>query len=278
MNNKDQINSFVEGIKNNNLPQTFLISGTYGAGQLYFVDRVLENILPKNYLKTNKMSVSLNNEKSKIEKYEVEKAKIFLEQSPLIGDKKVLIIYDADFLSLESQNLILKSIEEPKKSSIIFLVSNYNNLLNTIKSRSHSVKIKPSLEIKDLRMGFIDIELDSLKQKFIDYLEIYNQLLVFKNKYIERISNLSYKELGDIIWVYESVYRLVYLYYIDNSLYLKYLSEYILDYDLQVLIKNFVKQNNHIYSLKKLEQIQIIKEKIFFTNAKKSLLLEKIIF
>jgi len=160
MNNKDQINSFVEGIKNNNLPQTFLISGTYGAGQLYFVDRVLENILPKNYLKTNKMSVSLNNEKSKIEKYEVEKAKIFLEQSPLIGDKKVLIIYDADFLSLESQNLILKSIEEPKKSSIIFLVSNYNNLLNTIKSRSHSVKIKPSLEIKDLRMGFIDIELD----------------------------------------------------------------------------------------------------------------------
>lgn len=278
MEQKKQINSFIEGIKNNNLPQTFLISGTYGAGQLYFIDRVLENILPKNYLKTNKMSVSLNNEKSKIEKYEVEKAKIFLEQSPLIGDKKILIIYDADFLSLESQNLILKSIEEPKPSSLIFLVSNYNNILPTIKSRSHSIEIKPNLDIKDLRMGFIDIDLDSLKQKFIEYLEVCNQFLVFKNKYIERISNLSYKELGDIIWVYESVYRLVYLYYIDNSLYLKYLSEYILDDDLQVLIKKFVKQNNHIYSLKKLEQIQIIKDKIFFTNAKKSLLLEKFIF
>lgn len=278
MDNSDQINPFVEGIKDNTLPQTFIITGSYGVGQVFFIKEVLSKILTKNNQQVNQMILSLDDDKYKIEKSEVEKAKLFLEQSPLVGDKKVLVVYDADFLSIESQNLILKSIEEPKKSSLIFLVSNYNNLLHTIQSRSHSINIKPNLKIKDLRMGFIDIELDSLKQKFIDYLEIYNQLLVFKSRYIDTIVNLSYKELGDLIWVYESIYRLMYLYYIDNNLYLEYLSEYIIDKDLQLLIQNLVNQNNYIYALRKLEQIQTNKEKIFFTNAKKSLLLEKIIF
>ena len=278
MDNKEQIDSFVEGIQKNTLPQTFLITGSYGVGQVFFITEVLSKIITKNNQQVNKMILSLDNDKSKIEKSEVEKAKLFLEQSPLVGDKKVLVIYDADFLSIESQNLILKSIEEPKKSSLIFLVSNYNNILSTIKSRSYIIDIKPNLEIKDLRMGFMDIDLGSLEKNILDYLGIYNQPLVVRSKYIEKISTLSYKELGDIIWIYETLYRLVYLNLIDNNLYNKYMSEYISNDTLRSSVQDFVNQNSYLYALQKLDKIQDNRDKIFFTNAKKSLLLEQILF
>jgi len=102
--------------------------------------------------------------------------------------------------------------------------------------------------------------------------------LVSRSKYIERIALLSYKELGDIIWVYETLHRLVYLNSIDYNLYKKYISEYISNDKLRNSIQDFVNQNSYLYALQKLDQIQDNRDKIFFTNAKKSLLLEKILF
>lgn len=57
-------------------------------------------------------------------------------EKPIVSDKKVYIIDDADLMTKEAQNCLLKTLEEPPKFAIIILVlSNESKILNTIKSR-----------------------------------------------------------------------------------------------------------------------------------------------
>ena len=63
-------------------------------------------------------------------------AKHFLSLSPLNGTKKIVIIDEADKLTEEAQNALLKFLEEPSASSVIILVtSRPEALLATISSR-----------------------------------------------------------------------------------------------------------------------------------------------
>ena len=55
-------------------------------------------------------------------------------EKPIISNKKVYIINDADTMTTEAQNCLLKTLEEPPEYITIFLIcSNENNLLSTIK-------------------------------------------------------------------------------------------------------------------------------------------------
>ena len=57
-------------------------------------------------------------------------------EKPIISNKKVYIIKDADLMTKEAQNCLLKTLEEPPKFvTIILLVNNEDLLLTTIKSR-----------------------------------------------------------------------------------------------------------------------------------------------
>ena len=57
-------------------------------------------------------------------------------EKPIISNKKVYIINDADLMTKEAQNCLLKTLEEPPEYIVIILiVSNENKMLTTIKSR-----------------------------------------------------------------------------------------------------------------------------------------------
>ena len=57
-------------------------------------------------------------------------------EKPILSDKKIYIINDADKMTKEAQNSLLKTLEEPPEYTIIILIaSNTDMLLNTIKSR-----------------------------------------------------------------------------------------------------------------------------------------------
>lgn len=59
-----------------------------------------------------------------------------IAEKPIISNRKVYIIDDSDLMTVEAQNCLLKTLEEPPEYAIIILVlSNENKLLNTIKSR-----------------------------------------------------------------------------------------------------------------------------------------------
>ena len=67
-----------------------------------------------------------------------------IQEKPIISDKKVYIINDADKMTTESQNCLLKTLEEPPEYGIIILIgSNENAFLNTIKSRCMKIAFQP---------------------------------------------------------------------------------------------------------------------------------------
>ena len=57
-------------------------------------------------------------------------------EKAIISNKKVYIIDNADTMTTEAQNCLLKTLEEPPEYiTIILICSNEDNLLSTIKSR-----------------------------------------------------------------------------------------------------------------------------------------------
>ena len=59
-----------------------------------------------------------------------------IQEKPIISNRKVYIIDNADLMTKEAQNCLLKTLEEPPEYAVIILVgSNENLFLPTIKSR-----------------------------------------------------------------------------------------------------------------------------------------------
>lgn len=63
-----------------------------------------------------------------------------VSEKPVNSGKKIYIINDADLMTREAQNCLLKTLEEPPEYIVIILiVSNENRMLTTIKSRCMKV-------------------------------------------------------------------------------------------------------------------------------------------
>ena len=59
-----------------------------------------------------------------------------IQEKPIISNKKIYIIDNAEKMTVEAQNCLLKTLEEPPKFAIIILIgSNESLFLDTIKSR-----------------------------------------------------------------------------------------------------------------------------------------------
>ena len=77
-------------------------------------------------------------ESIKIDDIRLMQTKIF--EKPIISNKKVYIINNAEKMTIEAQNCLLKTIEEPPEFvTIILVVNNENSILVTIKSRCTKV-------------------------------------------------------------------------------------------------------------------------------------------
>lgn len=85
-------------------------------------------------------------------------------EKPIISKKKVYIIKDADLLTKEAGNCLLKTLEEPPSFvTIIMTGSNESMFLNTIKSRCMKIvfgKIQDDV-LKEFLINNYNIELDN---------------------------------------------------------------------------------------------------------------------
>lgn len=71
----------------------------------------------------------------------------FLSQKPFNHPNKIIIIYQADNLNVESQNALLKTLEEPGNNHYLILTtSKPSKLLPTITSRCQIIKLKNNLD------------------------------------------------------------------------------------------------------------------------------------
>ena len=67
-----------------------------------------------------------------------------VSKRPYEGDKKVIIIHEGSKLTVQAQNALLKTIEEPPEGVYIMLLAeNLESLLETIKSRCQVYKLTP---------------------------------------------------------------------------------------------------------------------------------------
>ncbi len=75
----------------------------------------------------------------------------FMDEKPFSYTKKFLIILDAEKLTIQAQNSLLKTLEEPPSFALILLSSKtQNSLLETIISRCRIVPIKKDGERVDI--------------------------------------------------------------------------------------------------------------------------------
>ena len=137
-------------LNNQNL-HSYIFAGPEGIGKKLFAMNFAKMLLclsdnkPCNNCKscisfdggnhTDFMLINAEDGKSiKIEQIRVMQEKIV--EKPILSARKVYIINDAELMTKEAQNCLLKTLEEPPEYVIIILiVSNESKLLNTVKSR-----------------------------------------------------------------------------------------------------------------------------------------------
>lgn len=132
----------------------------------------------------------------------------FLSQKPFNHDSKLVIIFEAHHLNVESQNALLKTLEEPPLSCYLILITpNPQSLLPTIRSRCQILqpnltrtqstapilqplaKISQNLELSD--------QLSVNKDEVLPYLE--SQLHLYKQRLVENPSPNIHSQIQRLI-------------------------------------------------------------------------------
>lgn len=157
----------INSASNNQMLHSYMFSGREGIGKKLFAKIFAKMILclsedkPCNTCKScisfegenhpDFMQINADDGKSiKIEQIRLMQEKVV--EKPIISNKKVYIINDAELLTKEAQNCLLKTLEEPPEYVIIILiVSNESKILNTVKSRCVKIEFEkiPDEEINN---------------------------------------------------------------------------------------------------------------------------------
>ena len=158
-----QLNSLVSKYKNNNLHPSIIFHGPKGIGKKIFIDNLVKEIFKINYNNNNLVhhinlyennthpnikilhkliDPKLNKIKTNITIDQIRNLKKFTNETSSIDNfGKFIIVDSADDLNTNSSNSLLKTLEEPKKNTFIFLISHQlSTLIPTIRSRCLKIK------------------------------------------------------------------------------------------------------------------------------------------
>ncbi|MCI8587788.1 MAG: hypothetical protein HFJ49_04170 [Clostridia bacterium] len=152
--------------------------------------------------------IDIEPEEKAIKINQIREMQLKISEKPIISQNKVYIINNADTMTQEAQNCLLKTLEEPPDYVTIILIgANENNFLTTIKSRCTKIYFDriPINEIKkyiknekgiELEEKILDLCGGSIKKaiQLKDKEEIYNNL----NKIAEEIDKTDLISILDI--------------------------------------------------------------------------------
>ncbi|WP_069998746.1 DNA polymerase III subunit delta' [Cellulosilyticum sp. I15G10I2] len=231
--NEDAKAYFLKTLDKNKLSHSYIFEGPYGVGKNTFAMELTKYILCENkkenipcgtcpschMIQANTHPDVITIEKdTKVTKIENIRHNIIREMDtkPYHSKYKIVIVKAADSITIEGQNAMLKTIEEPPKYGIIILVcENTAKLLPTIKSRCITIRFNPLnredlaayLNLKNIQgtrrellsklsHGSIGVINDILEDD--QYLELRKQSIF----YLERLDK------ADLIGVYDLVKEL----------------------------------------------------------------------
>lgn len=131
---------------------------------------------------------------------DVRKAFENIYEKPFLLDKKIYFIENFEYLNINSQNAMLKILEEPPHFIVIVLLSkNTNNILDTIKSRCLKIYLNEK-ENKEGDNSLLIMNEDVEENKFNIYRDIFKDVKrmpksIYYSKYNKIINKDDIKEL-----------------------------------------------------------------------------------
>ena len=175
---------FKKKFEQNQLSHAYLFTGQDGIGKKLFAKEFSEFIGCKF---PDLKIIEKKEDKSEIEILQIREAQNFLAYKSYNGGAKIVIVDNAHLMNQEAQSCFLKTLEEPKGQTIIFLISSKPDLLlPTIFSRCQTVKFfKPNPPAGGLPENKEKIEKEN---KILgELLQVINADFADKFKYVKSI-------------------------------------------------------------------------------------------
>lgn len=252
-------------VKLNKILHSYMFIGQVGIGKTLFAKEFAKMILcqdtdnkPCNKCKSclelqnnnHPDFILIESEDSKIKIEQIRNIQSKVLEKPIISNKKVYIIKEADTMTKEAANCLLKTLEEPPEYITIILIgSNENMFLNTIKSRCTKIyfnkidnqTLKQFLEENYTCDNMTDNMLKACDGSISKAISINEKIDIYKE--IEKIFlNIEKFSLLDVL------NKIEYLYKNKEDIY------EILDYIIILLFNKSIKNDKYIKYIEAVEQ------------------------
>ncbi len=131
-----------------------IIEGSEASGANELCDQLITDLLGRKHV-NNIIQVEIEDKKSiGVDKIRELKKSLITSAGSGEGIARVAIVKNADAITPEAQNSLLKMIEEPTASTLIILLCDQaNNLLETVRSRCQIIKVLPITKHQALEYG-----------------------------------------------------------------------------------------------------------------------------
>ena len=210
---------------NNKLPNKILLSGQKGSGKftlsLHLINYILsknedysydvQNLqindknrsfkLIKNNTSPNFYLIDIKKEKKNIEVDQIRELISFCNKSSFNNKPRFVLIDNHELMNLNSNNALLKTLEEPNDNIFFIIINNSSKILQTIKSRCLYFKITLSQqESINIFNKIINKDIDSLiNNDLISHYFTPGDLLNLYNFSLEKKIDLSNMNLKDFL-------------------------------------------------------------------------------
>ena len=210
------LNDIYTNINFDNIPHGIIISGPEGLGKKLLAQEIcskllvnknsnlvnMELILANNhpdYFYLNKDKILLHHITYRKNKWDEEighrNVNDFLNMTPSLAKNKVAVITNGHTMNDESQNALLKSLEEPSPNTFIIILTNrHKSLLNTIYSRCQVINVNP-LKKADLNEWLISKGISDVNAT--DFPSFMSPLRILDD--LEKNEHLNFKEFINIL-------------------------------------------------------------------------------
>lgn len=112
--------------------------------------------------------IDIEQDEKSIKVNQIREMQVKISEKPIISQKKVYIINNADTMTVEAQNSLLKTLEEPPEYVTIILIgTNENNFLTTIKSRCTKIYFD-SIELEQIKKYIKEQEQIELEENILE--------------------------------------------------------------------------------------------------------------
>ena len=154
-------------VKNKTLSHSYLFLGINGIGKKLLANELAEKILNKE-IENHPDIITIEPDGNSVKIEQIRWLQKKIQEKPILSDKKVCIIDDAQTMTVEAQNCLLKTLEEPPEFATIILIgTNESAFLATIKSRCMILRFQPIEEEKIKEYMQKNYQMNSMTNQYL---------------------------------------------------------------------------------------------------------------